>query len=328
MRTANKLALIQPQSKEGEKFGDPSKASVLAISELSRNPYEGNTTSRERIHPGFGANAQINTGPYTTVQVTVPFAGSGKAGVPPAYAPLLQACGLKETITEAKPAGKDKDGKATSAVPGKVTYTPISSNYKRVNFWYYYDGEVQQLVDVLATAQISCTAGGLPTIQFTLTGLYNKPKKFQAGSYELQNQADEIPVNKQNTPTFNVVGHETIAQSFALDLGNTVSYQNLINYEGIDITARAAKGDIQVKAVSVETADYFALMESHKKTTTGELRFVHGTEDGNIIEYHGFKAQMSGFSEQDQDGELHYKMTANYLPTDKGADNEFELIYR
>lgn len=313
MRTARKLALVQVQDNLGEKFATASDAAALAINALTRTPYEGNTVERTRMHYGFGASAQINTGPYTTVQVTVPLAGSGTQGVPPACGPLLRACGLAEVV--------DDDA-------GTVTYEPVSEDYTRVNFWYVYDGEVQQLVDALGTATITCTAGALPTLQFTLTGRYNKPQAFQPGAHVLENQADELPVNEQNTPTFTVHGHETVAQSFALDIGNTVVFENLINWQGVDITARASSGQIQVKAPGVGTHDYFEAIESHGETHTGPLRFVHGVNEGNIVEFLGAAAQLSGLSDQDQEGKLHYTMTATYLPVTLGGDDEWKLIFR
>lgn len=313
MRTARKLALVQLQDELGQKYADAAGASALAITDLTRTPYEGNSVERTRLRYGFGANAQINTGPYTTVQITVPLAGSGTAGVAPAFGPLLRACGVSEVI--------DEDA-------GTVTYQPVSDDYDRVNFWYVYDGEVQQLVDALGTATITAGAAALPTLQITLTGLYNKPTAFQAGNHPLENQADEIPVNAQNTPTFTVHGYETVAQSFALDFGNTVAYQNLVNWEGVDITARASSGQIQVKAVGVGTHDYFEAMESHQVTRTGPVRVVHGIEAGNIVEFNGPNAQLSGLSDQDQDGTLHYTMTATYLPSGTDTDDDWTLTFR
>lgn len=321
MRTNRKLALVQAQTAVGEVFANTSKAIAIEITEISRNPYEGNTATRTRIREGFGASEQINVGPYATVQLTVPLSGSGTLGVAPSYRDLLIACGLKEI----KGSVTDSDGQGAGE---GITYVPISDNYVPVNFWYYYDGEVQQLTDALGTAVFTCNVGELPTIQFTLTGLYRKPEKAEISGSVFGQQAPEIPVNYQNTKTFEVMGYNTIAQSFALDMANTVAYQNLVNFEGVDITDRQSNGQIQVKAVSVDVVDYFKTIESHIKTTTGAVRFVHGTEDGNIFEFNGPRAQMSGFSEQDQDGEIHYQMTANYLPSIGGSNDDFSLTFR
>ena len=71
---------------------------LMLVTELTPTPYQGNTVERTRMRSELGGFAQINTGPNTQLQLTVPWSGSGTAPVigtsatAPALGLLLRAC--------------------------------------------------------------------------------------------------------------------------------------------------------------------------------------------------------------------------------------------
>lgn len=288
--------------------------SLMLATELSITPYQGNTVERTRIRPEFGGYAQINTGPNTQVQITVPWSGSGVAPTPeavtaPAWGLLARACQMQEV--------EDLDA-------GEVTYTRVSEEGDSVTIYYLHDGQQQCVKGVRGTPTGTAATGALPTLAFTMTGLYERPTTVSPITLTVENQADEIPVNFQNTTEFTVLGHEAIGQSFSFDLANTVTYRNLVNYEGVHITDSAPTGQAAFQMPRLVDFDIFEKTESHQFVTTGAVAFSHGTVPGNIVGARGPKVQMAGMTTQDSDGITHVQGDLRWLAVE--GDDELVLF--
>lgn len=286
-----------------------STGTLMLVAELSRNPYQGNTVERTRLREAFGGDAQINTGPNTQVTITTPWSGSGvaptaEAVVAPAVGLLMRASGMTEV---------------QDLQSGEVQYHPLSEDGDSVTLFYLRDGELQMVTGVRGTVTATANTGANPTLQFTMTGLYQRPVPAEKITLSPENQADEVPVNFLNTTSFSVQGREVRGQSFSLDYGNTVNYRNLVNYEGVHIDDRACTGQVNFEAPHISEWDVFQRTESHQVVSTGAILFEHGTRAGNIVGVRTVKSQLTGISEQDQDGNQHYQLDARHLP-DTGDD--------
>lgn len=290
---------------------------LMLTTELTPTPYQGNTVERTRMREHLGGYAQINTGPNTQLQVTVPWSGSGTAPeagtavTPPSIGTLLRACKMAEV---------------QDVETGEVRYEPISGEGESVTLYYLHDGQLQRIPGARGTVTGSGQTDGLPTLSFTFTGLYNRPETTSPQTLEVLDQADEIPVNFQNTTAFTLQGYEALGQSFSFDIGNTVTYRNLVNYEGVIVTDRASTGQVAFQAPRIADFDVFEKVESHQLVTTGPIEFMHGTVPGNIVGFRSVKSQLTGMSEQDSDGITHYQMDCRHLP-DTG-DDEFALVFK
>lgn len=315
MLTRKKALVAVPETSYGEAPAIDT-GTMMLVTELTRTPYQGNTVERTRMRDNLGGYAQINTGPNTQVQVTVALSGSGTAPtetevVPPALGILLRACGMAEIqdLTE-----------------GEVIYRPTSEEGESVTLYYLNDGQQQIVTGCRGTVTWTTTTAGLPALQFTFTGLYQRPTAIAPVTLTPANQADEIPVNYQNTTMLTFHGYEARGQSFSFDIGNTVTYRNLINYEGVHITDRASTGQIAFEAPRVDVFDVFELTESHQVVSTGPVVMEHGTVTGNIVGFRSPKTQLTGIAEQDSDGFVHYQTDARHLPVD--GDDEFEIYFK
>lgn len=290
------------------------EGSLMLATELSITPYQGNTVERTRIRPEFGGYAQINTGPNTQVQITVPWSGSGVAPtetevVPPVWGLLARASQMQEI--------EDLD-------EGEVTYTRVSEQGESVTIYYLHDGQQQCVKGVRGSPTGTASTGALPTLAFTMTGLYERPTTVSPITLSVENQADEIPVNFQNTTEFTLLGHEAIGQSFSFDLANTVTYRNLVNYEGVHITDSAPTGQASFQAPRIADFDVFHKIESHQVVTTGAVAFSHGTVPGNIVGARGPKVQMTSMTTQDSDGITHVQSDLRWLAVE--GDDELVLF--
>lgn len=308
LRSDKRIVLPKIEETYGEDSSPTGASRVITTSDFTWTPYQGDTATRERSTDNFGARAEINVGPNASLQFSVPLAGSGTVGTAPVFGPLLRACGMTETTD-------------TSS----VIYQPATDNPESVSIYYFMDGIKQALLGARGTVTVSADAGGLPTLQFTMTGLYNKPTSATPSSLGSVTQADEIPVNKQNS-VGSVHGFEACLSGMSLDLGNTVNYFNRVNCESVDITGRSVTGSVTIDAVRPDVQDYFTAMESHNGVTLAPVTMTHGQTAGNIVEIAGQYVQLSSLSMGDDNGRAQFQMDTLYL-YDQG-DDELTLTFK
>lgn len=293
------------------------ECSLVLLTEISVNPYQGNTVQRERMREYLGGFAEVNTGPNTQVQVTVPWSGSGTAPeigtavTAPGVGKLLRGCKMIEV--------EDLDA-------GEVQYQRISDEGESLTIYYRHDGQEQCIKGSRGTVTGVGQTGSMPTISITFTGLYERPQEVAGIEMTVEDWADEIPVNFQNTTKFNVLGHEAIGQSFNFDLANTVTYRNLPNHEGVHITDSTPTGQVTFQAPRLGEFNIFEKTESHQLVTTGEVEFEHGTVPGNIVGVRGPKVQLKTPGNQDTDGITHYQCDMSFLPI--AGNDELVLFFK
>lgn len=309
MKTRRKLLLAAPETTYGA-GAEIADAVLIVVSELDSSPYEGDRVTRDRLRETFGAVAEANAAPYTTVTSTVPVAGSGTPGVAPAYGLLLRACSMSETIVEGE----------------SVTYQPVTDDAESVCVWFVEDGQLQKVPGVRGTLEWSFTAKQFPTMSFTLTGFYSRPEALAAPvNKQPANIVDEVVVNKQNTPGRSVHGYEGCLQSLSLNIGNTINYRALIGCESVQVTDRESTGSVEIEAPNIATKNYFEALESHQAITLEPVSLTHGTVPGNIVTVAAPKVQLSTLSRTDSDGIVHYSMDMRLNPDQD--DDEFTIQY-
>lgn len=277
--------------------------------------YQGDTAERERVKPGFGANEQINVAPYSTRTIRVPYAGSGTAGVPPSYWPLMLAAGHSETIDLTE--GEEK-----------VIYEPVSKNFTSVSlYWWSDDDELQVLPGVRGTVTRTTDAKGMPYLEFSLTGLYQRPttQAPPAGATKAP-QAGEVPVNKQNS-TFVLFGYSAPMQSWSFDMSGQVEHRNLPGYEGVHITDRQAMGQVNIQKPRLADFNIFEKVESHNGTVVDAVTFSHNKTAGNIVDFEATRVQLSNYAETEVQGITHCTMDTRLLSAPAG-DGDYRYVFR
>lgn len=286
----------------------PDGSNMVYASAFDVTPYAGDTVTRDRFRGHMGAYAEINVAPFVIINITAPLAGSGEAGTPPAFSPLLRACGMAET----EEVGTD------------VTYDPVSEDFESCTIYYIKDGQQHKATGCRGTFTLNAEAGSIPTIQFQMTGFYSHPTSPGNVSPSAITQADEVPVNTTNT-TMSVHGFAACGQSLSVEQGNTINYNNLINCDQVWLTDRQSTGQIQIEAPDLATKDYFTAVESHEQITLKEVTLTHGTTAGNIVTVTAPKTQLSNITPTGVDGVTHYQLAARYIP-DQG-DDEYSLVF-
>lgn len=297
---------------------DPTPVGTDAIltSNLQIQPYAGPTVSRDNDRSTLGASEQINTNPQVVLTFDVELAGSGSAGTAPAYAAILTACGFIES--DPSPTGTSK------------IYTPISTLWPSVTFYFYHDGQLHKVHGARGDMNLAMTKGALPKFSFTFTGRYATPTAASPSSPDVTDYVAPVAVTNSNTPTFTLGGSpltDLRAESFSLAMGNSVVPRNIINANEIHITDRNVTGNAVAEAVLTTTKDWFTdALESDSSINLQALQLIHGTTSGNIVQIDAPAVQLSGVSQNDSDGLLVYSFDMVFVPS-SGNDEVTFTIY-
>ena len=304
-----RLIAIETESTYGT---DPtvSGADAVLVRDLSITPQSSDVVSRDLIRPYYGASQQLLANTRVECTFSVELAGSGTAGTAPAYGKALKACGLAETVVD-----------STS-----VTYDPVSSSFSSVTIHYNIDGVRHKVTGCRGNVAINAAVGEIPTLEFSFTGIYNAPDDTALLTPTYANQDDPLIFKNGNTSSFQLLSYAGALQSFSFDLGNSLTYRELVGgSKEVLITDRAANGSVSIEAVTIATKDYFDAAVSDD-AALGNLQFTHGSTAGNIVQFTSSKVDIGDVAYGDSDGIAMLEIPYTCVP-DSAANTEFDLIF-
>jgi len=306
--TRKRLILAKAEATYGTDPTPTGSANAILVRNLDIVPLQSDIVQRELIRPYLGNYEQLLA--QTRVQVTfeVELAGSGAAGTAPAYGPVLKACGLSETVL------------ATTS----VTYAPVSTSFSSVTIYFYQDGIRHIVTGARGTFTLNGQVGAIPTIAFTMTGIYNAPTDTALATPTYANQATPLIFKNGNTTSFSAFSYSGALQSIDLNLGNEIVYRELIGgTKEVLITDRKPAGTMSIEAVLLATKNYFTVSTG---STTGSISFQHGTTAGNIATLTMAQSDLADASYADLNGIAMLNLPYVATPTAAGND-ELSLAY-
>lgn len=310
MTYRNAAVLAKIETTYGTDAVPTGSANAMLVKGTQPQVYMGDRVSRDLETGVLGAQSEVNVGPHAAITFQVEIAGAGTAGMAPKYGPLLQACGLSETVS----AGVS------------VTYAPVSSAFKSVTIYYYVDGQQHIIKGARGTVRFTLARGQIPSMEYTFTGLYTRPTAVANPALTLTGFQAPLAVTKVNTPTFTLHGYAAYCESFGVDIGNQVVYRNLIGFEGVEITNRNVRGSTVIEAPTLAAKDYFAASEAHAGVTLAAVQLIHGTTAGNICQIDGPKVQLGNIALGNSDGIVTYTMDTVFTPN--ASNDEFTFIVK
>lgn len=287
---------------------DPTPTQAILTKNVVCRPMEGEDVSREIERPFFGGQDMFPTGLHVVIEFDVELVGSGTAGTAPPFGPLLRACRLAETVS----AGVS------------VTYSPITNSQESGALYFWIGGNKQAILGVRGTAVLNIDAQGIPTIHFTLTGLWAAPAATATPSIDLSAFKTPLVATNVNTPIMTVNAVSLVTKSFAFDLGNVAQPRLLIGREEILIVDANPEISVTVEAVPLATLNPFTLA---KALTRVAVAATHDTRAGYICSIAAPTSSVrrpTGY-ENDQ-GDLMWPLKLAPLPTDAGND-EFTITF-
>jgi hypothetical protein len=286
----------------------PVGGDAILVRNLDITPIESDTVSRDLIRPYLGNSEQLLSNTRVGITFQVELAGSGTAGTAPKYDSLLKACGMSATIVA-----------STS-----VTYAPVSASFSSATIYFNNDGVLHKATGCRGSFTMNCELGQIPTIDFTMTGIYNAPTDTAAPVVTYAAQATPLIFKEGNTSNFSLLSYSGCLMSVNFDIANEVVYRELIGCtKQVVITNRAPSGEAVIEAPTIAAKDFFTIANSN---TTGSLTFEHGTTAGNIVTFTAQKVDIGNPTYSDSDGIQMLNLPYVAIPTSAGND-EVSLIY-
>ena len=305
--TRKRLLLAKTESTYGTD-SSPVGTDAVLVRDLSITPLQSDTVDRELIRPYFGASEQLLANTRVEVTFQVELAGSGTAGTAPTYGRVLQACAFSETVS----AGVS------------VTYAPVSATFGSVTIFYNIDGVLHKVTGCRGTFTLNGAVGEIPTIDFTMTGIYNAPTDTAAPAVTYSNQAAPVIFKNGNTTGFELFSYSGCLQSIELDIGNEVIYRELVGCnKEVLINNRAVTGSVVLEAPTIASKDFFTTALG---TALGNLTFQHGQTAGNIVSFASTSIDIGDVNYEDQDGIHMLSIPVTAVPTGSG-NNEISIVY-
>ena len=303
-----RLILAKTESTYGTDPSPTGSANAILVRNLEITPLQADTVSRELIRPYLGVSDQLLAQTRVEVTFEVELAGSGAAGTAPAYGPVLKACGLSETVV------------ATTS----VTYAPVSASFSSVTIYFHNDGIRHKVTGCRGTFSVSATVGQIPTISFTMTGIYNAPTDESLPSPTYANQAAPLIFKNGNTSNFTAFSYAGCLQSLNFDIANNIIYRELVGCtKEVLITDRGPNGTCVIEAPAIATKDFFTIANG---SSTGGITFQHGATGGNIVTFTTAQSDIGSPTYSDQDGIQMLNLPYLAIPTSSGND-ELSLAY-
>lgn len=286
---------------------------ILCKSSLSITPMESTQVKRDLIVPYLGDLGAVLADTYVKIDFEVELAGSGAAGTAPGMDPLLQACGMSATITP----------------NGNVTYEPVSSNFSSSTLYFY--GQTDQGTAVLhkitgarGDFELDLQVGQIPTVKFTMMGLYNAPTEIAAPTGVGFGKFIKPVISSATTTTpVSIFGLPNVALSkLQLKCGNKTDFMNLIGDQYILLSDRQTSGQFDFGAVTPDIHDFFASAINGVVTPAS---ISHGTVAGNTVTVNMPKLQGLNPAYSDSKGVQMFQIP--FIAQPNVGNDEFNLVF-
>ena len=302
--TRKRLIQVKKESTYGTD-STPIGTDALLVRNLEITPVEADVVSRDLIRNYLGNSPQLLANTRVSITFQVEMAGSGTAGTAPRFGSILQACGLSETL-------------APAVTPTSVTYAPVSANFSSCTIYFNNDGIRHIMTGCRGSFTLTAEVGQIPTIDFTMVGVYNAPTDTAAPSTTYSAQVSPLIFKQGNTSAFSFFSHAGCLQSVSFDMANETVYRELVGCtKEVLITNRAPSGTVMIEAPALATKDFFALSQTE---TTGALTFLHGTTAGNRVTFTASQCDVGNPSYADQDGVQMLNIPYVAVPSTTGND--------
>lgn len=278
------VILAKPETVYGQDAVPTGAANALLVSDMTITPLDAQNIPRELVRGHFGASEELVGTASVRCSFTVEMAGSGDAGIAPAWGNLLLGCAFAEAVLED---------------PDRVEYLPITDNLKSLTIYYHDAGVLHKLLGAMGTVKIGAKVGARPTLQCEFTGLDGGVTAVANPASTLSAWKTPVAMTRANVVDI-TLGADYAAGALSggtvhastgleLDFGNAVNHTPMLSSETVDITDRNVSGSMELE---LSAAQEVAFMASVKSNTTRSLALTIGTASGNKVILHAPAVQM------------------------------------
>ena len=283
---AKKVLAFAPESTYGSDAIDGGSPSYVLGREVTITPMAGENTSLEYDDGKLGNSPELATEIYVTLEFGCDLSGSGTAATPPPWAGLAKACLRTATV------GKEQ-----------VVFALDDDNTASNTFYFYMDGVLHGLVGARGSMSLNVTSKQFPTMKFTFTGLFVKPKTQANPAASFAPWQTPLKVGVENT-SCTIDGASVKLISLEYDQANQVAHEEYVGHEEVMISDYQPSGTIVLEAGSLSGFDPFTVAQSGKEVA---FSLTHGVP-GNKVQWKTDRLQFGRPTYADQNGTLTYSI--------------------
>ena len=293
---------------------DPAPTSVadaMLMTDVTIGPMRGTDVPRDLMLPWLGGQGVNLTQNYGTLRGMVEISGSGTAGTPPAYAPLLRACGMSETVI------------MMANRPVRVEYRPVSSGYESVTLFYFADGVRHVLLGARGTFTLELSPREIPRFTFDFMGILGQVSDVALPpTYTVSGFRRPLSVTARTT-RFSILGAQRPTERLTFDLGHQVEMRHLMGEVSAVIVGRNTTGQAVVDARPMADGDWFDDAESRTRSI---MSLNHGLGSGTVFSINGNRVEIGRPEQGQSQGILTYTLPMYFIPGASGNDDFAFLI--
>jgi len=310
------LILAKVETTPGNDIVPTNTDNALLVSNMSIAVNYTNV-SRDLIRPYFGASEQLTGTRALDISFDVEISGSGTAGTAPAWGPLLQGCGMTETLAALATASykPNTDGAAT----------------KSLSIYYYDDGVLHKALMARGTVEFSMGVNERPLMKFKFTALDAGVTAVSVPAATLTawkaplviTDATTTDITLGGTLTAGVISAGTAYPSKGLmvNLGNEVKFTPLLGSESVHIINRETTGSISLELTAAQEVSLMAVVNANTLQSVG---FTIGTAAGYKVTAFGASVQLSNPKKEEMDGRRLIGFDLRFMPV--SGNDELNIV--
>jgi hypothetical protein len=278
------------------RFSPVLKACGLAET-YNSSPLTGTATAGALNSITLDGTASSTDNAYTNLFLRITAGtGSGTIGIITSYTGSTKVATFRALSGAVTP-----NNTSAYTIDNQYTYTPSNTTFSSVTIHYNIDGVLHRLTGCRGTLVVNAAVGQIPSIDFTLTGVYNPPTDTALPAATYANQAAPQIFKAGSSGAFSLLDYAACVQTISVDLGNSVLYRELIGCtKEVRIVDRVTTGSTTIEATTIAAKDYFTAALSDN--TLGTLTFMHGTAAGNLVGFTSLYTDIGDVSYGDTDG--------------------------
>ncbi|MAS98342.1 MAG: hypothetical protein CMF29_05390 [Kiritimatiellaceae bacterium] len=210
------------------------------------------------------------------------------------------------------------------SIAANVGYVPVSSNFASVAIQYNLDGIEHKILGARGSYSLSLAVGEVPSITFSMTGLYTEPTDTTADTAAYSLQATPVLFKQGNTVASSFAGYDGAAiQSFSVDMANEVIARELVGADkSVILTNRQPTGEAVIETPTIAAKNFFSQATSD---TTGLVSMQHGTTAGNIVSILCPTVDITNPSYSSSDGIS--MLNIPFTPVPNTGNDEIKLVF-
>lgn len=203
LKFRKKIILVKPEGTYAVDAVPTGAANAILALDVEVQPLNGEALRRGVVKPYLGQVPALMVGLHSKISFGIEFAGSGVAGTPPKYGPLLRACAMAETAYTGAATIMTGPPRNVGAPTGAFTYAKGAA----------FTGHLNRTVTLTCT-----TGGGSGVAQFTVAApaIGNLAVYNQVGVVMTNAAAFALPNGATITPTVGTAF--AVNDAFEIDL--------------------------------------------------------------------------------------------------------------